>query len=243
MRIAVSRPPECHPGRLPARRLPSGPFRLRLLLRAACSDRDRAGVIRVVFVRPARGPQPDPRAELGLDIDDLLAGGQRLRGQQVTEPARASPRTRLSPPPPRQPRPLGRPRVHVPAAISELASDPSAAVIIDVSQDSGSALGGGRPRGRLANAAGRARDHSAEPVKPARLATILAAACDIGPDASTEDHSRQQGQPWPPATATPHRSPVPVPERPYLRLHPPSAPSGAVSARIPIFGSAARCNS
>jgi hypothetical protein len=53
-------------------------------------DRDRTGVIRVVLVRRPRREQPDPGAELGLDIDDLLAGRYQLLGQHVTQPGRAS---------------------------------------------------------------------------------------------------------------------------------------------------------
>ncbi len=41
--------------------------------RAERGDRDRPGVIRVVLVRCPGGQQPDPRAELGLHVHDLLA--------------------------------------------------------------------------------------------------------------------------------------------------------------------------
>ncbi len=59
---------------------------------SSCSqrrDRLAEGVIRVVLVRCPGREQPDPGAELGLDIDDLLAGRQQLLGQQVTQAARA----------------------------------------------------------------------------------------------------------------------------------------------------------
>ena len=57
--------------------------------RAERGDRDRAGVIRVILVRCPGGQQPDPGAELGLDIKHLLAGRHELLGQHMAEPARA----------------------------------------------------------------------------------------------------------------------------------------------------------
>jgi hypothetical protein len=38
------------------------------------------------FVHRPRGQQPDPGAELGLDIKDPLTRRQQLLGQQVTQP-------------------------------------------------------------------------------------------------------------------------------------------------------------
>jgi hypothetical protein len=41
-------------------------------------DGHRPGIIRVVLVRAARRQLPDPRAKLGLDVQDLLVGRQEL---------------------------------------------------------------------------------------------------------------------------------------------------------------------
>jgi len=42
----------------------------------------------VVLVHVPGGQQPDPRAELGLHVQDPLAGGHQLLGQQVARAAR-----------------------------------------------------------------------------------------------------------------------------------------------------------
>jgi hypothetical protein len=48
-------------------------------------DRHRAGIVGVVLVHRPGGQQPDPGAELGLDIQHPLARRQELLGQQVTQ--------------------------------------------------------------------------------------------------------------------------------------------------------------
>jgi hypothetical protein len=48
--------------------------------RAQRGDGDRAGVIGIVLIRRPGGQQPDPGAELGLDIQHLLACGDELLG-------------------------------------------------------------------------------------------------------------------------------------------------------------------
>jgi len=57
--------------------------------RAQRRDRDGPGVVGIVFVHRPRGQQPDPGAELGLDIKDPLTRRQQLLGQQVTQPGGA----------------------------------------------------------------------------------------------------------------------------------------------------------
>jgi hypothetical protein len=54
--------------------------------RAQRRDRDRAGIAGVVLVHITGGQQPDPRTELGLDIQHPLTRGQQLLGQQVAHP-------------------------------------------------------------------------------------------------------------------------------------------------------------
>ena len=67
-------------------------------------DRDRQGVVGVVLVRPSRAQHPHPRRQRGRHIDDALAGGDELLGQQIAEPAggldRPRPRRRTAPPTP-----------------------------------------------------------------------------------------------------------------------------------------------
>ena len=57
--------------------------------RAQRGHGDRAGVILVVLVRRPARQQPDPGAELGLHVEDLLAGRDELLGQHVAQAARA----------------------------------------------------------------------------------------------------------------------------------------------------------
>jgi hypothetical protein len=71
--------------------------------RAQRRDPDRQGVVGVVLARSARRQQPYPRAELGLHVQDALAGGDQLLGQQVPHAAGALDR-------PGPLRPGGRPR-------------------------------------------------------------------------------------------------------------------------------------
>ena len=53
--------------------------------RAQRGDGDRAGVVGVVLVHVPGGQQPDPGAQLGLHVQDPLAGRQQLLGQQVPQ--------------------------------------------------------------------------------------------------------------------------------------------------------------
>jgi hypothetical protein len=57
--------------------------------RAQRRHRDGPGVVGVVLVHVPGGEQPDPRAQLGLHVEDPLAGGQELLGQQVPQAAGA----------------------------------------------------------------------------------------------------------------------------------------------------------
>ena len=57
--------------------------------RAQRGDRDRPGVVRVVLVRIARGQQPHPRSQLGLDVQDPFPGGGQLLGQHMAQAAGA----------------------------------------------------------------------------------------------------------------------------------------------------------
>ena len=45
------------------------------------------GVVGVVLVRPARGQQPCPRRQRGGHVNDGLARGDQLLGEQITESA------------------------------------------------------------------------------------------------------------------------------------------------------------
>jgi hypothetical protein len=49
-------------------------------------DRDRAGIVEVVLVHIVGGQQPDPRAQLGLDVQDPFPGRDQLLGEQVPMP-------------------------------------------------------------------------------------------------------------------------------------------------------------
>jgi len=70
------------------RRVVIGPD-LRGGMRAQRRDPHRQGVVGVVLARRARRRQPYPRAELGLHVQDALAGGDQLLGQQVPHAAGA----------------------------------------------------------------------------------------------------------------------------------------------------------
>ena len=71
--------------------------------RAQRRDGDGPGVVGIVLIHRPRGQQPDPGAELGLDIKDPLTGRQQLLGQQV-------PQARGAPGRPGPLRPVRRPR-------------------------------------------------------------------------------------------------------------------------------------
>jgi hypothetical protein len=53
--------------------------------RAQRGDRDRERVVRVVLVGRLGGEQPHPRRQLRLHVQDPLAGGHQLLGEQVAE--------------------------------------------------------------------------------------------------------------------------------------------------------------
>ena len=50
------------------------------------SDRDRAGVVGVVLVRATGGEHPDARGQGRGYVEDVLAPGDELLGQQVAQP-------------------------------------------------------------------------------------------------------------------------------------------------------------
>ena len=55
-------------------------------IRPQCGDGDRAGVVRVVLLGPARAHQPDPRCEHWWNVEHGFAGSHELLGDEVAEP-------------------------------------------------------------------------------------------------------------------------------------------------------------
>ena len=67
--------------------------------RAQRGDGDRAGVVGVVLVGVTGSQQTHPGGQLRLHVDDTLAGGDELLGEQIAEPAGALDRPRPLPEP------------------------------------------------------------------------------------------------------------------------------------------------
>jgi len=65
----------------------SGASPPRPVVNAQGSDRDRAGVVRVVLVDLPGVEQPHPGSELGLHVQHALACGDQLLSEQMTQAA------------------------------------------------------------------------------------------------------------------------------------------------------------